>query len=811
MRLSSRRLGSLAASTVLFALVSVLAGVLVAGLFLPLTGLLDLGGRATATELTRLPAALQTSAPASRTRVLLADGETLAYFYDENRIPVSLREIAPVMRQAQIAIEDHRFYQHGALDLKGTLRALVRNSSSAGNIQGGSSISQQYVKLVQVEACQARADAGCVREATAPTLERKIRELRYAIALEGQLSKDEILLRYLNLAYYGQGAYGVEAAARHYFSTSAARLTLPEAAMLAGLVQNPDARNPVRSPAAALDRRDVVLNRMAELGLISREQLAAGKRTGFDARKVRTTHHGCVGTRYPFLCDYVRRSLLQAPSLGRTADERQALLDRGGLTIRTTIDPRSQDLAQRRVSAVVGPKDPLISTLSMVQPGTGRIIAMAQSRPTMGSDARRGETYWNLSVDPAMGGAQGYQAGSTFKAFTAAAALQRGIPLSRTLDAPKTMTYTGRSYRTCTGRGHVTKKWRVSNSTGRNGVMDMATAAEYSVNNYFVQLELETGMCNVTEMAQRLGVKLGTRDRDLVDYYQHVPAFTLGSVEVSPLSMAEAYATFAARGVHCTPVLVASITAADGRALAAPSAGCRQVIPTDVADGVNALLGHVMTDGTGRKAATTDRRPQAGKTGTISSAEAVWFAGYTPEVAAVAMISIDNQRRPFVKSAAARRAGQFRSHGVNQYRIPSSHIRLQGTGSGDAGRKIWKPTMDTYLRDVPRTAFHTPPVAITDGRFVDLPGLSGLDVQAATRLLERRHFTVDTRYVPSAEPRGTVLGWSPGSGRVRQFSTVHLDRSSGHGEPDVLNRDQQGDNTAVVQQQAAQLPPTPGG
>ena len=179
----------------------------------------------------------------------MANGKTLAYFYDENRIPVPLNKIAPVMRQAQLAIEDHRFYEHGALDVKGTLRALVRNSASDGVTQGGSSITQQYVKMVQIEACQAKGDADCTKDAQAPTMERKIRELRYAIALEKQLTKDQILEHYLNIAYYGEGAYGVEAAARHYFSTTAAKLTLPQAAMLAGLVQNPDANNPVRNPA----------------------------------------------------------------------------------------------------------------------------------------------------------------------------------------------------------------------------------------------------------------------------------------------------------------------------------------------------------------------------------------------------------------------------------------------------------------------------------------------------------------------------------------------------------------------------------
>ncbi|HEX8488989.1 MAG TPA: transglycosylase domain-containing protein [Propionibacteriaceae bacterium] len=708
-----KRSGRVAYSMAMFALVSALAGLLVAGLFVPYAGLMGMSTKAVATELDKLPSELSTPTPPVRSKVLMANGKVLAYFYDENRIPVTMDKIAPVMRQAQLAIEDHRFYEHGAMDPKGTVRALVRNSAGDGNTQGGSTISQQYVKMVQVEACQAEGDERCAKAAVAPTMERKIRELRYAIALEKKLSKDQILERYLNIAYYGEGAYGVQAAARHYFSTTADKLTLPQAALLAGLVQNPDASNPVDNPSAALDRRDVVLNRMAELGLITPRQAATAKKEGFDRDRVKPTRNGCVGTRYPFLCDYVRRTLLKTKSLGATVEDRDNLIKRGGLTIQTAIDPKTQDIAQRKVSAVVGAKDPLISTMNMIQPGTGLIVAMAQSRPKMGSDAKKGQTYWNLAVDPGMGGIQGYQAGSTFKAFTAAAALENGMTLRKRFNAPQNVNYAGRPYDTCRGRSHVLGRWVVNNSTGRNGNMDMMTAAAFSVNNYFVPLQLATGMCDVTKMAKKLGVKVGSPRRPLVGYYQRIPAFTLGSVEVSPLSMAEAYATFAARGIHCRPIIIDRIETRDGQQLEAPSADCERVLSTKVADGMNKLFAHVMTNGTGKRAMTADRRPQAGKTGTINSAEAVWFAGYTPDIAGVAMISIDNRKRPFIKSKAAKRSGSFRRHGVNGYVVPSTGQRLEGSGSGDAGMKIWKPTMDSYLKGVPRTKFHQPPASIS--------------------------------------------------------------------------------------------------
>ena len=787
MPFTPKRAGSLAYSLVMFVVVSILAGVLVAGLFIPFAGMAGVTSNAAAAELKSLPAELATPAPATRSKVLMGNGKTLAYFYDENRIPVKLKSIAPIMRQAQIAIEDHRFYEHGALDFKGTMRALVRNSTDGGVTQGGSSITQQYVKMVQVEACQAKGDSQCVKDAQAPTMQRKIRELRYAIAMEKKFTKDEILVRYLNIAYYGAGAYGVEAAAKHYFSTKASKLTLAQAAMLAGLVQNPDSNNPIRNPSAALDRRDVVLNRMVELKLITLEQAKEAKKTGFDEKLVTKTRNGCVGTRYPFLCDYVRRTLLNAPSLGKTEEDRENMINRGGLVIQTAIDPKTQDLAQQKVSSVVGPRDPVISTMNMIQPGTGLIIAMAQSRPVMGSKAKKGQTYWNLATDPAMGGIQGYQAGSTFKLFTLAAALEKGIPISKRFNAKSPFNFSGRPFTSCSGRERIWDRWVVKNAVGHSKSIGMTEAAEFSVNTYFVQLELATGMCRVTKMAEKTGVKVGARigqpPVNIVKEFQDKPSFTLGTVEVSPLSMAEAYATFAARGIHCDPIIVSKITTRSGKTLAVPDANCRRVVDKDVADGVNKILKSVVDKGTGKRAKIYDGRHIAGKTGTINSNEAVWFAGYTPEIAGVAMISIDNTKRPFRKSGS----GYYRGSGVKGYRVPSTGVYLEGSGSGDAGSKIWRPVMQKYFQQVPKTSFNQPPRKIQVGEQVRVPNLSGLGVAAATRKLERLGFTVERQFVYSDKvPKYGFMGWSPSPGDwISEFGTMYAVYSNGR-DPAVV-------------------------
>ena len=777
-------MGSVAYSLTMFGVVSVLAGLLVAGLFVPYAGLAGMGGKAAAAELNSLPAELETPTPPTRSTVLMGDGEVLTYFYDENRIPVKLNQIAPVMRQAQLAIEDHRYYEHGALDVKGTLRALVRNSTSDSGTQGGSSITQQYVKMVQVEACQTNGQSekgvnACVNDAKAPTMERKIRELRYAIALEKKFSKDQILERYLNIAYYGEGAYGIQAAARHYYNTSASKLTLPQAAMLAGLVQNPDANNPVRNTAAALDRRDVVVNRMLELGLINPTQARSAKKATFDVGQVRPIKNGCVDSRYPFLCSYVEKTLTKMPSsLGDTEQERTDMLKRGGLTIQTKIDPETQDLAQKKVSAVVGPKDPLISTMNMIQPGTGLIVASAQSRPVMGTNKKKGETYFNLSAPRELGGIQGYQAGSTFKAFTIAAALEKGIPISKKFNARSPLNFTGRSFNSCRGKERI-GQFPVKNSVGHSKTIGMTEAAEWSVNTYFVQLELAAGMCNVTKMAEKAGVDvgypIGAKPVDIVDFYQDKPSFTLGTVEVSPLSMAEAYATFASGGIHCDPIIVSKITTRAGKNLAVPSANCKRVMDVDVADGVSKVLKAVITKGTGTRALVRDGRDQAGKTGTIDSAEAVWFAGYTPEIAGVAMISIDNTKKPFVKGR-----GSYRSHGVTGYRVPSTGRYLEGSGSGDSGALIWKPVMAKYFENIPRTKFEEPPSRIEVGKKVDVPYVGNLSLSDGKKKLEKEGFTVIRSYEYSSRTRGSFLYYSPNAGsRVSEFSTIYQVFSKG--------------------------------
>ncbi len=686
----------------MFLAVSVLAGLLVAGLFLPLVSASKSAVDAAAVASESVPIDFLTPPQAVRSEVKLANGETLAYFFDENRVYVPLDEISEDMKRAQLAIEDHRFYAHGALDVRATLRALVRNTAGSASVQGGSSITQQYVKMVQVSIAAAKDDREGVARAQARTVARKVQELRYAIAVEKELTKDEILERYLNIAYYGDGAYGVEAAAQHFFDTSAKDLDIQQAAMLAGFVQNPVATNPTRFPEIALERRNVVLNRMVELGWATPDEAEWAKGYGWDSARMRHFTNGCVGTRYPFLCDYVKRTIEKQPAFGATPAERLTNLKRGGYTIDTKIDARTQDAAQRAIDARLDPRDPVISVVAMIEPGTGQILAMAQSRPVMGDKVGVGETYYNYAVGGAasgndMGGAEGYQPGSTFKVFTAAAALEEGISLNQSYNAAPNMNFRGQVFESCAG-SFRSPDYPVANSTGVHGPMNMMRAMAYSVNTYFVQLERQAGICNTTRMTEKLGVELASPGS--FNDYSHYPSFTLGAAEVSPLSMAVAYATFAARGKMCEPVILERMTDRDGEPLPVPDANCRQVIEPQVADQMNALLQNVMAGGTGTRAVVPGGYPQAGKTGTTDANQAVWFMGYTPTVATASMIAID-KTHPYWKSR-----NYYRSRpSLKNIRLPYSRYWMEGSGSGDVGQDIYRPAMAAALQGRPKTGF----------------------------------------------------------------------------------------------------------
>ncbi|GAA0355865.1 penicillin-binding protein [Actinoallomurus spadix] len=736
----------------------VVAGVLAALIAFSTVGMVGVGARNGANWFEAIPGDLQTPPVAQRSVILAADGSKLATFYYENRLDVPLKKVAPIMRKAILAIEDSRFYEHGGLDLKGTVRALASNLAAGEVTQGGSGITQQYVKNLLVETADSDAER---RSALATTPARKLRELRYAVALEKRLTKDEILERYLNIAYFGGGAYGVEAAARHYFGHSAAKLSLSEAALLAGIVRYPYAYDPTVNPKLAAQRRNTVLARMSELGWLSAGTASAAERTPLDLH-VTSTPNGCTESSAPFFCDYVEREILGNPIFGKTVKARTRLLRRGGLVIRTTLDPRMQRAAQRAVDHYVPPKNSShkAAAEALVEPGTGKVKAMVVDRK-LGPAEKRGKTWVNFAADSDHGTSIGMQAGSTFKIFTLAAALDQGMPFGHRLMAPDHYTPTG--FRDCDGKPVGSTESLGNSGDGEGGrTFSLVTGTWHSVNTFFLRLEKEVGLCDTVKVAEKLGMRRA--DGKALQQY---PSFTLGFNTVSPLRVAAAYAAFGARGEYCDPIVLTRVTDTAGHELKVPSAHCHQAVDRGVADAVNHVLRGVLTRGTA--AGEGIGRDAAGKTGTVDGFSSAWFAGYTPDLASAVWVGDP-------------RGG---------YRHPLRDVCLGGRCFGevfgaDIPAPIWRQTMLGALRDVPAHDFHRPPSDYySEGSGEDrvhVPDVLGLSASAAAARLRGAGFDVSfgPRVSSDAYPKGTVARTSPGGGAsVEPGTTVTLYVSKG--------------------------------
>ena len=364
-----------------------LAGVVAAAMVLPLAAGAGALTRSAVESFESLPTNLDAPDLPERSVILAADGSIMATIYYQNRIAVPLTAVSAVMRQAIVAVEDVRFLEHPGLDLRGTVRAMVSNASSAGGVQGGSTITQQYVKNVLIAEASNEAE---LEAAQGRTPARKLREIRYALALERRFTKEQILEKYLNIVYFGAGAYGVEAASRRYFSKPASELTLSEAATIAGIVQRPTAFDPTRNPERSQERRNLVLGEMVQAGFITAMEADAARQVPLeDILNPSLPRNGCTSSYAPYFCEYVVRTLANDPVYGATAGEREALLRRGGLTIRTTMEPVAQRGATDSVNSYIPAKDPSqrAAAITLVQPGTGNIIAMTQ-KPSVGVEGQ---------------------------------------------------------------------------------------------------------------------------------------------------------------------------------------------------------------------------------------------------------------------------------------------------------------------------------------------------------------------------------------------------------------------------------------
>ena len=642
----SRRISRVIPKLVALLGVAVLAGLVVAGMAMPFIGPVGLVARDSVESFQDLPEAFQEPALPVRTRIYAADGTKIATVFDQNRKEIALDKVAPIMRKAVVAIEDSRFYEHNGVDLRGMARAAATNVSSGGISQGGSTLTMQYVKNVLLTSA---TDEDEQKAAHADTITRKLREMRYAMALEKKLTKAEILNRYLNISYYGARAYGVEAASQRYFSKNASELNLVEAATLAGIVQQPSRFDPTQNPKLSQARRDVVLNRMAELNYITVAQARAAKATPVKKYlNPSVQYNGCTTSFAPYYCDYALRIAKSLGVFGQTEEQREAAWRDGGYKVYTTLDVKAQKAADKAVKDAVPPKDPsgVAVAIAMVTPGSGDVRALAQNRK-WDAQGGRGKTTINYAVDKTDGGGAGAAAGSTFKVFTLAAALEKGISPFTTIASPPKKNFTG--FTDCDGKlmaGEKSGGWSpytVGNSTS-SGTFDMFRGTAYSVNTFFVELEKRAGLCETVEVARKLGIHHATGEK----LGQTLPSganaevasFTLGSTEISPLTLANAYATISAHGVYCAPRVIDKVVDRHGKTIYSNEPDCDQAISRNAADATAAILTNVVDGGiSGRTgSAMSIGRDTTGKTGTINNHAAVWFAGSTPDLSAAVWV-----------------------------------------------------------------------------------------------------------------------------------------------------------------------------
>jgi Membrane carboxypeptidase (penicillin-binding protein) len=685
-------------------LAGMLVGTLLAAALLPAAVLAAVGVRFVSARYEDLPQELRTPPTAQRSYLYANDGRTLiTSFYDENRTEIPLDEIAPVLRQAVVAAEDSRFYEHGGVDLRGVIRAFVANQVSGTVRQGASTLTMQYVRNVL------KSDPSLTprqrAEATAPKAGRKIQEMRYALALERRLTKDEILGRYLNIAYFGAGAYGVAAASQRYFSKPAGELTLAEAALLAGLLRSPETDSPIDGDAAAaLARRGYVLSRMADLGMITPETAA---RTQSEQLRLNpgVEPNDCLGipderADWGFFCDYFRRWWEANPEFGNTPDERRQNLRRGGYRITSSLDPAVQSAAQAQVLEVYDHTDRWAVPMAVVEPGTGRVLALAVNRHYRLDPNPPGQhTYPNTVNQLVAGGGDivGYQAGSTFKIFTVLAALEAGMPLDSGYRAPTRLVtrYPASGPNSCGGRWCPVN----ANPEWMDGYHTMWTAFGRSVNTYFVALTERIGAERVVRMAERLGIVFrAATDARMATYgADDWGAFTLGVSATTPLDLANAYATLAAEGTYCRPLPVQAIVDPAGRSLPAGEPTCGQVISPDVAraatDVARCPVGNRSAydrcDGASVPEVTRilGDQPVAGKTGSAERYSTETFVAFTPQLAAAATAvnpddpsdAVGQEAQPKVVAAVAHTlAAALRDQPRRDFTAPSRGIAFAG-------------------------------------------------------------------------------------------------------------------------------------
>ncbi|WP_319944113.1 penicillin-binding protein [Nocardia aurantia] len=738
----------------------VLAAVIVAGLLFPLAGGFGyVSNRAAATVDNVSAELVEGTVPAVSTMVD-ASGAPIAWLYEQRRFEVPSDRIANDMKLAIVSIEDRRFAEHGGVDWQGTFRAFLTNTSSGGVQQGGSTIDQQYVKNFQLLVV-AKTDAER-RAAVETTPARKLREIRMALNLEKQLTKDEILTRYLNLVPFGNGSYGIQDAAQTYFGVDAKDLSMPQAAMLAGMVQSSSKLNPYNNPQGVLERRNTVLDTLIQNIPSRADEFRKNKAEALGVLpEPKALPRGCIaaGDR-GFFCDYAMQYLANA---GISIDQ----LDKGGYLIRTTLDPAVQNSVKASVDSVTKPDlDDIAEVMSIIAPGqdSHALLAMASSRE-YGLDSGAHQT-----VQPQPYSMVGDGAGSIFKIFTTAAAMEKGLGIASELDVPSFFAAKGMGNGGAPGCPPET--YCVKNAGNYRSPMTVTEALAQSPNTAFVKLIQDVGVTPTVDMALRLGMRSygepgssGHGSQSLADMIkqQNLGSFTLGPLAINPLELSNVAATIASSGKWCPPTPIREVIDRNGKQVPLTQAPCEQVVEPGLADTLANALGQDAIGGTAAGSARTVgwNVPVSAKTGTTETHRSSAFFGFTNAMAGAAYIYGDSPTPGEICSFPLRSCGDGNLYGGNE---PA---------------RSWFAGIKPVLDHFPPTAF--PP---TDEKYVrgannaQIPDVGGMPQAQANAALVAAGFRVSVVPQPGSQPKGTVIGTSP-NGSAIPGSVVTLNVSDG--------------------------------
>jgi penicillin-binding protein 1A len=688
---------------------------------------------------------------AQTTFLYAADGSLIVELHaTEDRVVLSRAQIPQTLRDAAVAIEDRRFYTHHGVDLQAILRAAVENVENGRVVEGGSTITQQLVKQLYV--------------GEAETFRRKFEEAVLAWQLEDRYSKEQILTKYLNTVYFGEGAYGAQAAARTYFGLDASELTLSQSAALAGLISAPNHFDPFERMRSTLGRRDVVLRLMRETGTITRLQMRRAMRERLVLRRDTTTQR----YPYPYFVDYFKQWFLSNPAFGRTRDDRYQLLFAGGLRITTTLDPGIQRASEDAVRSVLSyPTDP-DAAVTVLDPQTGAVRAMVGGKSAdYWNDRRAGRV--NLATGT---GGTGRQTGSAFKPFALVAALENGYSPDTIFAAPASISIP------MTDGGY----WHVVNAEGNGyGAMTLRAATIDSVNTVYAQLIQRLTPETVVEVADRMGMRCCERVSRPITPLQPYLAAVLGANEANTLEMASAYGTLASGGQRVEPVPATSVTDASGQVIWQSNPDPQQVLDPKIAAVADGILQDAVLYGTGT--AANIGRPEIGKTGTDDNHDNAWFVGSVPQLTAAVWV------------------------GFHQGQIPMEPPRTRITVFGGTWpAQIWRVLMLRATQHLAAATFPTPEVSyltvavdstqspyclpnrftlpqnIEDLTFivgtepadvcttpttlqqVIVPSVIGFSQSQAMETLRQAGFYIDVTMDESTQPAGTVIYESPAAG-----------------------------------------------